>query len=430
MATVKQDGAGDVLPAEQLVAQDRKAFDGYAENAGRLADTVESLYPGRGLVYIGAQSGEAAALSRAHPGLPILCIETSIRRADRAEFAGLGSNVEVACFQTSPVGEQVSGGPTGERGAAPLERLESVLGRHPKFQSAKILKLSTGERNERIILDALKWIAAAQPVLSWSHNFQGGAAADIFRQLFETGYRTAMIFDRRGEYIQTLSLDARQQLADLSGYFGAGEGVPEHCDLCAFHEDDTETRILVRLAEVERRRSRQARGLANGAGQPAYFRAPGEFAPEHLTIVPELRAAIANKTVELQAVRAQVEADRYRLQVQVQDQEQRVSTRDVEIQKLHVLLRDLISERAAGVAKEADFVRRGAEVEVVSAELALRLAEIADLKVLLKQAQRECAELRHALKTSVALRLARSLGWILKPIRALLVAAPPKETEG
>jgi len=140
----------------------------------------------------------------------------------------------------------------------------------------------------------------------------------------------------------------------------------------------------------------------------------------------ELRELLANKTVELQAVRAHVEADRYRLQTQVQDQEKRIAVRELEIQRLQILMRDLLADRSAGIDAEVKRARVSWDAEAASAELTQRLAEISALKVRLTEVERECAELKHDMASSVALRVARSLGWILRPIRAIFSGASSK----
>jgi hypothetical protein len=303
-------------------------FPHYRENLGRLAAAVERKYPGRGFIDAGANAGDNAAIVRAHSSLPILCIE--------------GSELE--------------------RG-----RLDSILAKHPRFQASKILKIDT--------LDgALEWIATARPVLFWQHDISRDAVANgpgmrIFEGLLEVGYRSALLFDHTGEFIQTVSLDARQQLA-------------EYCDICAFHEEDLDLCSDVRQTELENRRIRGK------------------------TRVPAQTQASLENT-ELQAPRGQTQFDRYRQQLQIMDLETRVSSKDAEIHKLHLMLRDLLVE----LHVERTTRNRNEE---------LSLAEREDLKGQLTSARGESASLRHELDTSLALRAARSLRWILAPIRRLI----------
>jgi hypothetical protein len=320
-------------------------FPHYRENLGRLAAAVERKYPGRGFIDVGANVGDNAAIVRAHSSLPILCIEGSEFRYEilKKNVRSLEAEVEL------------------ERG-----RLDSILAKHPRFQASKILKIDT--------LDgALEWIATARPVMFWQRDIGRDAVASgpgmhIFEGLLEVGYRSALLFDHRGEFIQTVSLDARQ--------------LAEYCDICAFHEEDLDLCSEVRQTELENRRIR------------ANTRVPAQT-----------QGSV--ETTELQALRGQTQFDRYRQQLQIMDLETRVSSKDAEIHKLHLMLRDLLVE----LHVERTTRNRNEE---------LSLAEREDLKGQLTSARGESASLRHELDTSLALKAARSLRWILAPIRRLL----------
>jgi hypothetical protein len=335
-----------------------------------------------------------------------------------------------------------------------FERLESVLARHPRFQSAKVLKLDTDGMDGRIITGALHWIEKARPVLFWEHDIGLDAAADgpalsVFRHLLDIGYRIALMFDNRGDYIETLCLDAEQQLADLSDYLPGGEKHYGYCDICAFHADDVELGSRVREIELQCRRVR--RQISPTPLNEPLFRAliESQFAAHRVDVIgaiheevkraighlttawaagegtrltdkseklqsvstaneakqklalysmgwnrqeSEWSEALANKTIELQALRAQMEAERYRMQLLLKDEQSRISTREAEMRKLG----EVISNRSAEGKREV--------------EEALRLARA------------ECDRLRYALDNSLALRAARSLQFILGPIRRLLDA--------
>ena len=55
-----------------------------------------------------------------------------------------------------------------------------------------------------------------------------------------------------------------------------------------------------------------------------------------------------------------------------------------------------------------------------ASEEARRRAETEELKAQVALAQADCAQLRHELDSSLALRAARSLQWILGPIRKIM----------
>jgi hypothetical protein len=55
----------------------RRDYPDYSENIGRISGAVEKKYPNRGVIDIGANVVDTAAIVRSHSSLPILCIEGS-----------------------------------------------------------------------------------------------------------------------------------------------------------------------------------------------------------------------------------------------------------------------------------------------------------------------------------------------------------------
>uniref|UniRef100_Q02BE7 Uncharacterized protein n=1 Tax=Solibacter usitatus (strain Ellin6076) TaxID=234267 RepID=Q02BE7_SOLUE len=491
MATIKQSCVTPALPAQPATAQARIESPACRDNLGRLAAAVERQYPGRGLVSAGSNTGRTAAIVRAHANLPILCIEGSVPNFEllQKNACNPGADIELECAILDSAGGERESRLNNEPGKSSFqadicdspvtrfERLDNILARHPRFQWAKFFQLDTDGPDGRIILGALDWIKAAKPVLFWKHDAGqdgagGGHASEIFRRLFDIGYRTAIVFDSGGDYVQTLSLDARQQLDDLSDYFPGGERLYGFCDICAFHEEDLELRIRVRRTELENRRLRRQTGpLQNeptfrnlAEGQiPSHRTEVANAVPDSITSAmdrltaalaeearhraaeagqlqrplsandpqyslrqrreAELSESLANKTVELQALRAHVEIERYRLQVQLQDQEKRVSAKEAEIQKLHGLVRELIADRSSRTPSGA--IQSESEIRDLKIELIQAKKECARLQYELTESSSECEELRYHLKTSLALRAARSLRWVLEPIRRLLSTGVP-----
>jgi hypothetical protein len=137
----------------------------------------------------------------------------------------------------------------------------------------------------------------------------------------------------------------------------------------------------------------------------------------------ELRDALARATAQAQAIRARGELDQYRQQVRISDLEARLDLANREIAELHATIRTLLAERAQ-VALAARAILPAVEGPISSAvfadrsvELAARVAEVERLELELQEANTERLLLRDALNKSLALRCARSLGWILGPIR-------------
>ena len=406
----------------------------YRRNLGRLAVSVERKYPGRGFIDVGANVGDTAAIVRAHSGLPILCIEGSEFYYEllKENIHQLQADVELECALVDCATVERNGCLTVQHGTAMFrtdsngnarrhfERLDQILARHPRFQSSKILKVDTDGMEGRILQGALEWIAAARPVLYWGHDIRRDVEAEgpglrIFECLVDAGYRTALLFDNTGEFIQTISLDARQQLADLADYLPGGKQFSAYCDICAFHDEDLDLCARIRRLELENRRPAGKTGSQplDEARVRALVQAEFETHGSQITnaVQQTLKSYLVGEgplSTELRALRAQSQFDRYRQQLQITDLESRVASKDAEIERLQTILRELLVEIRVerSVRNQNEEIQRQTEFD----ELNRRLAGALDEGVIL----------RHQIDTSLALRTAKAFGWILRPVRRLI----------
>jgi hypothetical protein len=124
----------------------------------------------------------------------------------------------------------------------------------------------------------------------------------------------------------------------------------------------------------------------------------------------QLSEQLATKTTEFQALRANAELDRLRQQVRVDDLQKQLALRDAEYEKLKSVMAILIAEHTACISRAAAVSDGGRES-----------TDLQQMKAQLENAELECDRLRHLLETSLALRLARSIPWILRPLRSLFV---------
>lgn len=410
MKTIAIHGVTLDLPDDHWLPQIRNQLPDYSENVGRLAAVVEWKYPGRGFIDIGANVGDTAAIVRAHSKLPILCIEGSESYYEllKENTGRLQADIELECALVDADSAERPGRLSVEQGTATFlpntqngaahhfDSLEAILLRHPRFQTSKILKIDTDGMDGRILEGAIQWISGARPVLFWEHDLgrdaaAGGPGLSIFNRLMKAGYRTALVFDNTEEFIQTISLDADQQLAELSDYLPGGEQLYGYCDICAFHEEDGDLCVRFRQIEVENRRARRKIG-PKPLNEPL-FRAlvEAEFRAHSAQITSVVRETINTllgeaPLTELAAVRANTQLDRYRVQLQIADLEARISSKETEIQRLHSVIRELLRTE--------------------------------DLR-------NQISVLRHELDSSLALRAARSLHWIAAPLRRL-IAGPSR----
>ena len=433
MKSIELHGFTLDLPDDHALPQIRRQLPDYSENVGRLAAVLERKYPGRGFIDIGANIGDTAAIVRAYSRLPILCIEGSEIYYEilKENIRRLNSDVELECALVDSATIERPGYLSVESGTATFRangnngttsrfaRLDSILARHPRFQTSKILKIDTDGMDGRILEGALEWIAGARPVLFWEHDIgrdvaAGGPGLSIFDRLLELGYQTALVFDNTGEFIEKVSLEARQQLADLSDYLPGGDQFYGYCDVCAFHEEDQDLCVCLREIELENRSDR--RKTSQKPLNEPLFRAliQGQFELHSAQAIAAVQQTLkqsldqmggAPLVAELQALRAQTQLERYRMQLRIDDLETQVSSKEVEIQKLQVLVRDVVLEQTA---------------QARSREEARHQAELAELMGQLMSARLESANLHQELDSSVALRAARSLQWILGPIRKMM----------
>uniref|UniRef100_Q02BE1 Uncharacterized protein n=1 Tax=Solibacter usitatus (strain Ellin6076) TaxID=234267 RepID=Q02BE1_SOLUE len=123
---------------------------------------------------------------------------------------------------------------------------------------------------------------------------------------------------------------------------------------------------------------------------------------------------IAAKTIEHQALSARGELERYRQKLQITELEQLLALRDAEMRRLKSVLEALMSEHAE--------CSRNRHLAAAAPELA---AELQQLKSQLDSSKVECAQLRREIESSLALKFARSVPWLLSPLRALIGKRAP-----
>ena len=114
---------------------------------------------------------------------------------------------------------------------------------------------------------------------------------------------------------------------------------------------------------------------------------------------------LAARNVEYQALRARAELDGYRQQLRIGDLEKELALRAAEAAKLKSLLDALAAEHAECTNRQ----NAAAQDSALTAELRAQL----------QFSREECERLRHSIENSVALKLARSIPWLLRPIRGI-----------
>jgi hypothetical protein len=136
----------------------------------------------------------------------------------------------------------------------------------------------------------------------------------------------------------------------------------------------------------------------------------------------DLGKSLVRSAVEYQALQSRSSLDQYRSRVQLGDADRRLGLASAEIAALHVTIRELLAERKHGTETADPNLNHLAEITACQ-------AEIDRLTVELREAQAERERLSYEIATSLALRMARSLGWILEPIRKAIGGREPGERQ-
>jgi predicted nucleic acid-binding Zn-ribbon protein len=122
------------------------------------------------------------------------------------------------------------------------------------------------------------------------------------------------------------------------------------------------------------------------------------------TLGASLDELLATRTAEAQFLRSQAELERYKARLKAADLEKQVALKDSELERFRAALRESLAEH---LRTKRDLLALERQYETKSD----------DFQMELQQLQSECTELRRALASSWALRIARSLGWLLGPVR-------------
>lgn len=256
------------LPLSHELPYYRRAFPGYSSNVGRLAAALATRYGDEfRIVDVGANVGDTAAILRRQLAAEILCIEGHPDYVGllRDNVAKLGAvTVEAALLgaeDNTALAELRSGGGTAGlvRGDTPLRltTLPAVLDLHPRFRSAKLVKIDTDGWDLEVIAGALEWIAVSRPVLffEWDPALAlpsaGRLAIDLTRDLGSRGYERVMIFANEGGYVLSARLDQQDLLADVLAYY-SGRRDRRYCDIAAFPSEDLDVWAQLRVAERAR----------------------------------------------------------------------------------------------------------------------------------------------------------------------------------
>jgi FkbM family methyltransferase len=245
----------------------KRRLPGYALNLGKVSLYAGRKYPDLTMIDIGANVGDSIAIVRNYSDHPVLCLEGEPRF-----FQLLKENtrhlpaVEIEQTFIGAVGDQVSsvsasrGNAEVRLGSAPSRAnicsLSEALSRHPRFATAKLLKIDAEGFDCRIIAAEAGLLRRAKPVLFFEYDpksseLVGQQAFPVFAQLSSLGYSTILVYQNVGRYLMSLNLNQNDALEDLHHLISDLGG---YCDVVAFHREDADLAISLRASEYASRR--------------------------------------------------------------------------------------------------------------------------------------------------------------------------------
>jgi FkbM family methyltransferase len=254
------------LPLSHELPFYRRHFADYAVNLGKVSFYVRQKYPELTIIDVGANIGDSVAIVHSYGDLPVLCLEgePGFFQLLKENTVNL-STVEIENTFIGAPGDQVAsidarGGNAqvllGQTpGRASICTLSEALSRHPRFATAKLLKIDAEGFDCRIINAETKLLKRNKPILFFEYypkcsELVGQKSFSVFATLSSLDYSMILIYQNLGPYFMSLTLDQLDALQDLHQFISDLGG---YCDVVAFHREDLEIAISLRAAEYASR---------------------------------------------------------------------------------------------------------------------------------------------------------------------------------
>jgi FkbM family methyltransferase len=250
------------LPLSHELPFYRRSYPAYSINLGRISRHISRKYSDLTVIDVGANVGDSVAILRNYGSFPILCVEgeprffqllaqnTSNLRDLELEQTFVGANGDhIVSIHSQAGNAEVRLG--SAPGTAKLCTLSEVIARHPRFSSARLLKLDAEGFDCRIIASENELLRRTKPVLFFEYyptccELTGQVAFPVFAQLAALGYSNLLIYENQGRYSKALEFDQINALADLHQFLVKVGG---YCDIVAFHAEDSDLARNVQTAE-------------------------------------------------------------------------------------------------------------------------------------------------------------------------------------
>ncbi len=261
-------GCPMVMPLSHDLPAILRMFPMFASNLARIARGVEEKYPAMSCIDIGGNIGDSIAVLRNTTRAPILCIEGeegyfTILEKNARQFAnvylekafvgGRHETIQASIEKQRGTAAIHTGGSRGR--TVQFKRMEQILSERPEFARSKLVKIDTDGFDCTIIRASTEVLRSMRPVLFFEYYpfllfKQQDDGISVFATLGSAGYRNALLYDRTGEYMFSSALSDTRFIDEMHVYFSDPKGL-RHCDLCVFHDEDTDLFEKLRVDELE-----------------------------------------------------------------------------------------------------------------------------------------------------------------------------------
>lgn len=254
-----------VLPQDHPLDSYRKAWRRYSAALAPLVTAMQRKYPSLRVIDVGANVGDSAAIIRTVSNCDILCVEghPAFTPFLRHNIAYLGNHIEIdevflgsasrnvdlsqmaAVSGTASLTASSPAAAAVYTGSVPLEPINLLLQRHPRFARSKLLKIDADGYDFDILIGAVGFLGQARPVLFFEYDplivNLPATTQQALTLLSQSGYSRFLVFDNFGNPFVRIISETDRRFAELDTYLESNKGfgtAVHYFDVCAIHDED------------------------------------------------------------------------------------------------------------------------------------------------------------------------------------------------
>ena len=235
----------------------------------RLSACIHAKYSDLTVLDIGANVGDTIAVIKTALDIPVIAVEGddisySFLERNTKQFKDitliktfLGERTQTMQVELEKGGWNTTLVPSENTGQTlTLKTLDQVLTENNlNTRKLKLLKIDTEGFDTIILRGANDLIATQKPVIYFEYNRSNMDAIkedglSTLLSLQKAGYQKVIIFDNRGRYMLTTSLDQTELLRQLHYYADENNSEIAYYDVCLFHSDDTDLEAAFIKGEI------------------------------------------------------------------------------------------------------------------------------------------------------------------------------------